>query len=55
MLTDKLQVIDATAVTLCMENDLPIVVFDMNKPGHIRSAALGGSIGTVIDNGARDE
>jgi uridylate kinase len=55
MLTDKLQVIDATAVTLCMENDLPIVVFDMNKPGHIRSAALGGSIGTVIDNGARHE
>ena len=55
MLTDKLQVIDATAVTLCMENDLPIVVFDMNKPGHIRSAALGGSIGTVIDNGAQDE
>ena len=41
MLTDKLQVIDATAVTLCMENDLPIVVFDMNKPGHIRAAALG--------------
>jgi uridylate kinase len=55
MLTDKLQVIDATAVTLCMENDLPIVVFDMNKPGHIRAAALGGSIGTVIDNGTRHE
>jgi uridylate kinase len=51
MLTDRLQVIDSTAVTLCMENDLPIVVFDMNKPGHIKTAALGGSIGTVIDNG----
>ncbi|HUP82679.1 MAG TPA: UMP kinase [Candidatus Limnocylindria bacterium] len=53
MLSDKLQALDATAVTLCMENDLPIVVFDMNKPGHIRTAALGGSIGTVIDNGPR--
>jgi uridylate kinase len=53
MLSDRLQVIDSTAVTLCMENDLPIVVFDMNKPGHIRTAALGGSIGTVIDNGER--
>ena len=55
MLSDKLQVLDATAVTLCMENDLPIVVFDMNKPGHIRAAALGGSIGTVIDNGDHHE
>ena len=51
MLSDKLQVIDATAVTLCMENDLPIVVFDMNQPGHIKLAALGGQIGTLIDNG----
>jgi uridylate kinase len=55
MLSDKLQVIDATAVTLCMENDLPIVVFDMNKPGHIRMAAVGGRIGTVIDNGDRHD
>jgi uridylate kinase len=53
MLSDRLQVIDSTAVTLCMENDLPIVVFDMNQPGHIRTAALGGQIGTLIDNGER--
>ena len=51
MLNDRLQVIDSTAVTLCMENDLPIVVFDMNQPGHIKTAALGGRIGTLIDNG----
>ena len=51
MLNDRLQVIDSTAVTLCMENDLPIVVFDMNQPGHIRSAALGEPIGTLIDGG----
>ena len=54
VLSDRLQVIDSTAVTLCMENALPIVVFDMNQPGHIKTAALGGRIGTVIDNGERD-
>ena len=54
VLGDRLAVIDSTAVTLCMENELPIVVFDMNQPGHIKTAALGGRIGTVIDNGERD-
>ena len=54
VLSDRLAVIDSTAVTLCMENALPIVVFDMNQPGHIKTAALGGRIGTVIDNGERD-
>ena len=33
VLNDRLNVLDATAVSLCMENDLPIVVFDMNQPG----------------------
>ena len=51
MLNDRLEVIDATAVTLCMENDMPIVVFDINQPGHIRAAALGEQIGTLIDGG----
>jgi uridylate kinase len=51
MLNDRLQVIDSTAVTLCMENDLPIVVFDLNQPGHIRAAALGEPVGTLIDGG----
>jgi len=51
MLSDRLEVIDATAVTLCMENDMPIVVFDLNHPGHIRAAALGEPIGTRIDGG----
>jgi len=51
MLSDRLEVIDATAVTLCMENNLPIVVFDLNQPGAIRAAALGASIGTLIDDG----
>jgi uridylate kinase len=51
MLNDRLQVIDSTAVTLCMENELPIVVFDLNQPGHIRAAAVGERIGTLIDGG----
>jgi uridylate kinase len=55
MLNDRLQVIDSTAVTLCMENDLPIVVFDLNHPGHIRAAALGEPIGTLIDGGEDGE
>jgi uridylate kinase len=51
MLNDRLQVMDSTAVTLCMENHLPIVVFDLHQPGNIRAAALGEPIGTLIDAG----
>ncbi len=43
--------LDATAVSLCMENDLPIVVFDMNQPDNIRRVALGEPIGTLIHGG----
>jgi uridylate kinase len=55
MLNERLQVIDSTAVSLCMENDLPIVVFDLNEPGHIRAAALGEAVGTLIDGGGQDD
>jgi len=51
MINDRLEVIDATAVTLCMENNMPIVVFDLNHPGHIKAAALGEPVGTLIDGG----
>jgi uridylate kinase len=51
VLADRLQVLDATAISLCMENDLPIIVFDLNGPDHIRMAALGAPIGTLIDGG----
>ncbi|MGH2406982.1 MAG: UMP kinase [Candidatus Limnocylindrales bacterium] len=47
-----LQALDATAVTLCMENDLPIVVFDLNAPDSIRRVVMGDSVGTLIDGGA---
>ena len=49
VLNDRLAVLDSTAVSLCMDNDLPIVVFDMNEPGHIKAAAMGEDVGTLID------
>jgi uridylate kinase len=51
VLTERLNVLDSTAVSLCMDNDLPIVVFDMNKPDNIRRAAVGEPIGTLIHGG----
>ena len=48
LLRDQLRVLDATAVSLCMENDLPIIVFDLNKPDNITRVALGEAVGTLI-------
>jgi uridylate kinase len=47
-ITRKLNVMDMTAFTLCMENDLPIVVFDMNKPGNLRRVVTGEKVGTLV-------
>ena len=43
-----LEVMDNTALTLCMDNNLPIVVFDMAAPGNIRRVVWGESIGTLV-------
>ena len=51
VLADRLAVLDATAVSLCMENDLPIIVFDLNEPDNVRRAALGEQVGTRISGG----
>ena len=48
LLRDQLKVLDATAVSLCMENDLPIVVFDLNQPDNITRVAAGEPVGTLI-------
>jgi len=48
MLKKGLKVMDATAVSLCMDNKLPIVVFNLNKEGNIRRVILGEKIGTVV-------
>ena len=47
-LRQGLKVMDATAVTLCMENLLPIMVFNMTEPGNIRRAVIGEPIGTLV-------
>jgi uridylate kinase len=44
----RLKVMDATAFSLCLENKLPIVVFDVEAPGGIEAAARGDSIGTIV-------
>jgi uridylate kinase len=44
----ELRVMDTTAITMCKEHGVPIVVFDMNAPGNILKAVNGESIGTVI-------
>jgi uridylate kinase len=48
LLRDQLKVIDAAAVALCMENDLPIVVFDLHRPDNIARVAFGEPVGTLI-------
>src|SRR6201998_3556684 len=47
-LTKRLQIMDSTAFSLCMDNKIPIVVFDMNKPSNIRDAVLGRKVGTLV-------
>jgi uridylate kinase len=44
----KLNVMDMTAFTLCMENELPIVVFDMNTPDNLRKVVTGEKVGTLV-------
>lgn len=43
-----LNVMDLTAFTLCQENNLPIIVFDMNKPGNLYNLVMGEEVGTLI-------
>ncbi|PCJ84933.1 MAG: UMP kinase [Flavobacteriales bacterium] len=44
-----LNVMDMTAFTLCNENKLPIIVFDMNKPGNLQKLANGETVGTLVE------
>ena len=48
LLSNRLQALDATAVSLAMDNEMPIVVFDMTVPGNIARAVRGERIGTLI-------
>lgn len=48
VISKELKVMDMTAFTLCQENKLPIIVFDMNTPGNLQSVIEGKSIGTLV-------
>jgi uridylate kinase len=44
----QLKIMDMTAFTLCKENEIPVVVFDMNNPGNLKKVILGDKIGTLV-------
>ncbi len=50
-MADGLKVMDSTAFALCKDNNMPIIVFDMNRPGNLTRLLGGEAIGTVVDNG----
>lgn len=52
VLNKGLKVMDATAISLCMDNDLPIIVFDMLKPGNIERVLRGERVGTIVRGGS---
>lgn len=47
--TRQLRIMDLTAFTMCQENKLPIVVFDMNVPGNLKRVVQGDAVGTVVE------
>ena len=47
-LSKNLRVMDMTAFTLCMENNLPIIVFNMNKEDNLRRVVTGEKVGTLV-------
>lgn len=51
VLNRGLRVMDNTAVSLCMDNDLPIIVFNMEEPGNIERALRGEPVGTIVRGG----
>jgi len=51
VLNRRLAVMDSTAITFCMDNQLPIIVFDITAPGNIHRALIGEPIGTLVSTG----
>ena len=47
-LNKGLKVMDSTATSLCMDNDIPLIVFDMMTPGNMKKALMGEPIGTYV-------
>ena len=48
VLTKELQVMDAAAISLCKDNEMPLLVFDMTAPGNISRILKGESVGTLV-------
>jgi len=48
VIQQELKVMDSTAITLCKDNNLPIIVFNLNVPGNIRKTVLGEKVGTRV-------
>jgi len=51
VLSRGLAVMDAAAISLCMDNKLPIIVFDLTRPGNIRRIVLGEPVGSIVSSG----
>jgi uridylate kinase len=51
VLQQNLKVMDSTAISMCMDHDLPIIVFNLRKPGNIKRAVMGEAIGTRVESG----
>jgi len=51
VLNKNLRVMDSTAISLCRENNLPIIVFDLTMPGNIKGVIMGKKIGTLVSKG----
>lgn len=54
VLQKKLNVMDSTAITFCMDNDLPIIVFDLMGEGNVKRVLNGEKIGTLVSKGTQE-
>ena len=55
MINKGLRIMDSTASTLSMDNDIDLVVFNMNEPGNIKRVVFGEQIGTTVSNNVEKE
>ena len=48
VLNKKLKVMDTAAISLCMDNDIPLIIFNLNEKGNIKKVVCGKTIGTIV-------
>jgi uridylate kinase len=51
MIDGRLRVMDLSAVVMCQQNHVPIIVFNLKKSGNMRAVAVGEAVGTLVDDG----